>query len=189
MAIIHDHNLQRRVAGWHDIRLDGITDLVLRAKGASVFDIGCNRGLVGFEFANNGSVLVHGCDNYAEGIATARGLFCDLRNVKSRFEVLDLTQGPDAIIKAFAEDYPGTYDIVLLLATYHKLKRIMSAKDLNDLMLHFAERTGTYFGWRGRFEEIEEIDEIFGDRLRRIHTSHISRVMEPAAAIWYREPS
>ena len=30
------YKVQRRVAGWHDIRLDGISDLVMRARGASV---------------------------------------------------------------------------------------------------------------------------------------------------------
>lgn len=187
MTILDEHKLMRRVVGWHDIRMDGITDLVLRAKGASVLDIGCNRGLVGFEFANNGAVLVHGCDNYADGIATARGVFCDLRNVKSRFEVVDLAGGPDALLAAFGEDYPAQYDIVLMLATYHKLKRIMSPGALKELMLHFAERTGTYFGWRGRIEEMAEIDAIFGITLTRIHTSHISNDMEPAAAIWMRK--
>ena len=47
-----EKQLQRRVAGWHDIRMDGMTDLVCRAKGASVLDIGCNRGLVSFEFGS-----------------------------------------------------------------------------------------------------------------------------------------
>ena len=66
--------------GYHDIRLDGLTDLLLRARDASVLDLGCNRGLVGFEFANNGAQLVHGIDIYKEGIWTARQLFADLRN-------------------------------------------------------------------------------------------------------------
>jgi SAM-dependent methyltransferase len=184
--MIPEHKLHRRVVGHHDIRMDGISDLVLRAPGASVIDIGCNRGLVGFEFANNGAAVVHGCDNYEEGIATARQVFCDLRNVRSRFEVVDLTLGPDAMQAAFGESYLGQYDIVLMLATYHKLKRIMERDALNKLMLHFAKRTGTYFGWRGRVEEMAELDQVFGSRLKRIHTSEISVSMESAAAIWRR---
>lgn len=70
MNVADENKLMRRVAGYHDIRLDGMLDLVIRARGASVMDVGCNRGLVGFEMANNGATLVHGCDNFAEGIDT-----------------------------------------------------------------------------------------------------------------------
>jgi ribosomal protein L11 methylase PrmA len=87
------YKVQRRVAGMNNIRLDGITDLVLRAKGKSVFDIGCNRGMVGYQFAEQGAALVHGCDNYEVGIQTAREVFADLRFVESRFEVVDLVAG------------------------------------------------------------------------------------------------
>jgi len=184
--MISEHRLMRRVAGYHDLRLDGISDLVLRARGASVLDIGCNRGLVAFEMANNGASLVHGCDNYEQGIATARELFCDLRNVRSRFEVVDLAGGGDALQAAFGKDYPQHYDIVLMLATYHKLKRGMG-RGLGDLMVHFAERTGKYFGWRGKLEEMAEIDALFAPLgLQRVQTSQLSENMEPAAAIWAR---
>jgi len=77
--------------------MDGMVDLVMRAKDKSVFDIGCNRGLVGFEFANNGASIVHGCDIYEEGIKTAREVFADIRSTESRFEVVDLTNGSKAL--------------------------------------------------------------------------------------------
>jgi ribosomal protein L11 methylase PrmA len=68
-------NLMRRVQGFHDLRLDGIGDLLHRAAGKTVFDIGCNRGLAGFEFANNGASRVMGCDIFEDGIICARH-FC-----------------------------------------------------------------------------------------------------------------
>lgn len=180
--------LQRRVAGFHDIRMDGMTDLVCRAKGASVLDIGCNRGLVGFEFANNGASLVHGCDNYAEGIDVARHLFIDLRNVASKFEVVDLTGGRDAMVAAFGEQ---TYDMVICLATYHKLRRIMPAAKLSDLMRHLGKRALKYFAWRGTSrdekenrEEMKQLD-IELDPMKRIHTSSISESLG-LCAIWRR---
>ena len=117
--------LMRRVQGYHDLRLDGIGDLLHRARGASVFDIGCNRGLAGFEFAYNGADRVMGCDYYEDGIITCRHLFADLRAVKSRFEVVDLTGGEAALRKAFGSDTDLKHDIVLMLATYHKLIRSM----------------------------------------------------------------
>jgi hypothetical protein len=181
--------VQRRVAGYHDFRMDGMSDLVLRAHGKSVFDIGCNRGMVGFEFACNGATTVHGCDIYERGIMAAREVFADLRKVDSRFEVIDLTGGP-ASLKAFDGQQ---YDITLCLATYHKLKRIMKPADLTALMQHFGEWTKGFFAWRGTSDkpveneqEIAALDRDLGAiGMKRIHTSYISAELG-AAAIWTR---
>jgi SAM-dependent methyltransferase len=184
------YTLQRRVAGYHDIRMDGMVDLVMRAKGKSVFDIGCNRGLVGFEFANNGASIVHGCDIYEEGIRTAREVFADLRSTQSRFEVVDLTAGA----KSLGIFGLGKYDITLCLATYHKLKRIMPASELTALMQHFGRWTKEYFAWRGTSDKPKENDEEIANLDRdllpvgmvRCHTSYISTELG-VAAIWRRQ--
>lgn len=183
------YKVQRRVAGINNIRLDGMTDLVLRAKGKSVFDIGCNRGMVGYQFAEQGASVVHGCDNYEVGIQTAREVFADLRFVEGRFEVVDLTEGPKAL-NVF--NSPG-YDIVLCLATYHKLKRLMEPEEITVLMQFFGRWTRKYFGWRGTSdkpdeneEEIFNLDRDFsGVGLKRIHTSYLSSELG-VAAIWAR---
>lgn len=180
--------MQRRVAGTHDIRMDGMTDLVMRARDASVLDIGCNRGLVALEMAQNGARLVAGCDNYAEGIQTARHIFADIRHVKSQFEVVDLTKAEP--LRPFREP---TYDIVLMLATYHKLKRIMGASDLSVLMKDIGRKTLHYFGWRATSDkpeeneqEVENLDrDLAVVGLQRIHTSYISKQLG-VAAIWGR---
>lgn len=184
-----EYSVQRRVAGNHDMRLDGISDLVLRARNRSVFDIGCNRGMVGYEFAANGASLVHGCDIYEPGIAAAREIFADLRPVDSRFEVVDLTGGA-AALKPFGAK---KYDFVLCLATYHKLKRIMPADELTALMQHFGKMAKGYFAWRGTSDKPDEneaemaaLDRDLGAiGLRRIHTSYISAELG-VAAIWAR---
>lgn len=185
-----EQGLQRRVAGYHDIRMDGMTDLVTRAKGSSVFDIGCNRGLVSFEMANNGAKICHGCDIDAGCIDVARGVFADLRAVESRFAVLDLTGGANAVANEFGA---AQYDIVLCLATFHKLKRVMPAGDLAELMQHFGQRTKRYFGWRGPGDkpkecedEMARLDDMLAPvGLKRIHTSYISAQLG-LAAIWRR---
>ena len=183
------YQVQRRVAGYHDLRMDGMTDLVLRAAGKSVFDIGCNRGLVGFEFANNGASRVDGCDLYEVGVQTAREMFADLRSVESHFEVVDLIKGTSSL-----SPFAGrTYDITICLATYHKLKRVMDEESLAALMIHFGRWTKGYFAWRATSDKPEENEEemVALDRdlgkagLFRIHTSYISTELG-VAAIWAR---
>jgi hypothetical protein len=177
--------LMRRVQGFHDMRLDGIADILSRANGATVFDIGCNRGLAGFEFANNGAARVMGCDNYEDGIVACRHLFCDLRSVKHRFEVVDLTGGEKAMRAAFGSDADIKHDIVLMLAVYHKLKRIMPASDLSALVKYFGGKTKRYFAWRGYQDEIKALDADLGEvGLTRVQTSIISDIQP--AAIWAR---
>jgi ribosomal protein L11 methylase PrmA len=184
--------IHRRVAGYHDVRLDGISDLVLRAPGASVLDIGCNRGLVGFEFANNGATKVHGVDIDPDCINVARHVFADLRSVQSQFEVVDLTEGPSslAVLSGFGSE---PYDIVVMLATYHKIKRKMPSESLSKLMKAVGKQTKRYFGWRGTTEkheendaEIEALDRDLGPcGLVRIHTSRLSKALG-VACIWER---
>jgi predicted RNA methylase len=177
--------LRKRVAGFHDVRLDGMTDLLLRAQGASVLDIGCNRGMVGFEFANNGAELVHGIDNYEAGVATAREVFADMLNVRSRFEVADLTKGPQALADAFGSDYRH-YDIVLFLAVDHKLQRLMEQSAINKLVEEFGKRSRRYFAYRGRTADIyESVLKQVG--LKRIHYSEIAaEAFGAPAVIWER---
>jgi SAM-dependent methyltransferase len=183
------YGVQRRVVGMHDFRLEGLTDLTLRARGASVLDLGCNRGMTCVEFANNGATHLYGCDNYAKGIETAREIFADMRSVTYQFEVCDLTGGPESL-RVFGSIQ---FDMVLMLATYHKLKRKMSEDLLSDLIKDLGSRTKRYFAWRGtrdqhaaNNEEILALDRDLGSRgLTRIHTSHISTELG-VAAIWAR---
>jgi SAM-dependent methyltransferase len=181
------YRVQRRVAGTHDLRLDGITDLERRARGASVFDVGCNRGMVGFHFYTFGAAVVHGCDIYEKGIE-AREVFADLRGVDSRFEVVDLRNGPSALA-AFSRDY----DITTCLATYHKLKRVMEPAPLSELMRYLGKRTKRYFAWRGTSEQFDENEQEIATLdadlgmvgMQRIHTSYISEELG-VSAIWAR---
>lgn len=183
------YKVQRRVAGLNDIRMDGMTDILLRARGKTVFDIGCNRGMVSKQFSDHYASLVHGCDTYEKGIETAREVFADIRSTESRFEVVDLAKGSGQL-KQFGM---SGYDIVVCLATYHKLKRIMPAKDLSNLFMFFGDWTKKYFAWRGTSdkpdeneEEIRQLDKDLGEAgLRRIHLSYLSSDLG-VCAIWGR---
>ncbi len=182
-----DYCSQVRIRGSGLDRLDGLADLYPRMRGAKVFDIGLNRGAVSYDAARAGARLVHGCDIYEEGVKAARGLFADLRDVESCFEVIDLTGGPQAL-RLFAG---MTYDITLCLATYHKLKRVMARDDLTALVKHWGAWTNSYFAWRATSDKPDENDEEIAalDRdlgevgMTRIHTSYISTELG-VAAIW-----
>lgn len=184
------YKVQRRVAGFNDVRLDGMLDLLARAKGKTVFDIGCNRGSVSYDFYKHNAAGLYGCDIYELGVTCAREWFADIRDAESRFEVVDLTQGP----RALGVFNSAGFDFVLCLATYHKLKREMPADKLSELMIFFGRWTKKYFAWRGTSdkpaeneEEIRALDRDLGVAgLKRIHTSYLSTELG-VAAIWARQ--
>lgn len=184
-----EYSSQVRIRGCGFDRLDGLSDLYPRMRGAKVFDLGMNRGLVSIDVARAGARLVHGCDIYRQGVESARELFADLRDVESCFEVLDLTKGPLAL-----DVFKGmTYDVTFCLATYHKLKRTMPPRVLTELVRHLGRWTNDYFAWRGTGDkadendaEIDALDRDLGtEGFRRIHTSYISTDLG-VAAIWAR---
>lgn len=184
-----ERTIQRRVAGPHDERLHGVLDVLLHARGSSVLDLGCNRGLVGYALAANGAKVVHGVDNYDTGIAVAKEIFADIRSVESKFEVVDLSKGYTSL----APFHGVSWDIVLALAVIHKIKRQMDPGLLEELIRHLGRRTKNYFVWRATSEKFDEneAERVMLDRelgsveMRRIHTSYISHTLG-VAAIWAR---
>lgn len=179
--------IQRRVAGQHNVRLEGMQDLLSYCRGRSVMDIGCNRGMVAYEFYLNGAAQVYGCDNYAEGIEVARHVFADIRDCRGQFEVVDLAQGPLALLP-----FVATFDITVMLATYHKLKRVMPKQILSELVQHIGARTTLYFAWRGTSdkpseneEEMAALDVDLYPDFRRVHTSYLSDELGQCA-VWKR---
>ncbi len=180
--------IERRVAGLHDVRLDGMIDLTTRVRGASVLDVGCNRGMVCHDMYRCGATLVHGCDHYERGIQTAREVFADLRSVESKFEVVDLSVGASALAP-FGDQ---RYDVVLMLAVYHKLKRL-DQEALSGLVRELAHRTKRFFAWRGTSKqhgknrkEMKALDAAMVPLgLQRVHTSSMSEELG-LCAIWSR---
>lgn len=173
----------RRVLGLHEMRFDGLSDLLLRAHGCSVFDVGCNRGHLGWEFAINGASMVHGCDIDQPSIQCARMWFSEHPHVESKFEVVDLEKGPDAVRGAFGEQH---YDMLLLSGVQHKLKRVMSKPDIEKLLVHLGVRARHYFAWNGYAEDLAQMDScLAAAHLTRVHTSALA-LQERPSAIWKR---
>lgn len=175
-----DKHVQRRIIHFSAFRLDGLADLLARGKDATVFDIGCNRGAVCHDFVLAGAKLVHGCDLSTVTIGTANEWFADIRSVESRFEVVDLKHGPEAVKLAFGKHYLAKYDFMLMLAVYHKLRRIMPLAELLNLVDHFARHTGKFFVWRGGGDEVKEFEPVLLKRnFRLVHYSQICEVVMP----------
>jgi SAM-dependent methyltransferase len=182
-AVMNEMRPTRRVIGLHALRWDGLTDLILRARGASVFDVGCNRGHIAFDFEAHGARLCHGCDTYAAGIAAARHYFAEIPDVESKFEVVDLTGGPAAVTAAFGD---MKYDIVLFIGVQHKLTRVMPERALLDLIEHLGDRAITYLGWNGYDYDVAQMDAALATvGLKRVHTSELA-IAGRLAAIWRR---
>lgn len=180
MADWTDKGVQRRIISHSGFRLDGLGDLLPRAPAASVLDIGCNRGHVSHDFMSYGARVLHGCDNSVDAIRHANELFADYRHVEARFEVVDLRGGAGAIKKAFGDSYRKEYDFVLMLAIYHKLRRIMDLSALLHLVDHLAHHCGKFFVWRGSREEPDEFEStVLAKGFRRVHYSEICLVQRP----------
>jgi len=182
-----DKGVQRRVISYSGFRLDGLGDLLPRARGASVLDIGCNRGHVSFDLMHHGALVLRGCDNSEDAIRHANELFADYRHADARFDVIDLSKD----IPFPAE----RFDIVLYLAVHHKLKRAMEFSKLQELVLDLASRCNRFFVWRGDREQLKEIEPLLRLRgFKRVHYSEICEIMLPQfkepvmqpAAIWAR---
>jgi len=184
----------RRVVGKHSVRLNGLTDLLFHAPGASVLDVGCNRGIQLYEMYLNGARLVHGVDLAPDAIEAARAIFADEVGVQAQFEVGDLTRGA-AALAPFGD---GAYDIVMMIATYHKLARApskayaelgahgMTADDLSQFVRHLGSRTTKFFAFKAPdMSAFAQIDKDMGDSgLRRVHTSEMCPI--GPTAIWQR---
>lgn len=181
-GLMDDKLPKRRVQGLHDLRFDGLSDLLLRARGRSVLDVGCNRGHTLYDFALNGAVEVHGCDIFGPGMAAARQWFAEVRECDAQFEAVDLSKGP-AALAVFGD---RRYDIVMMLGVLHKLKREMTSELLSSLVKELGNRASMYFAWSGYPEEIAQLDADLGScGLKRIHTSEMAGPGHPAA-IWQR---
>lgn len=196
MADYTDKGIQRRAINYSAFRLDGLADLYARAQGASVFDVGCNRGWVSFDLCIHGATLVHGIDNGLEEdektrtIDTANRWYADFRSIESRFEFVDLKGGAGAIKRAFGDSYRKEYDITLFLAVYHKLRRIMELPALLHLVDHLAHHCGKFFVWRGSREEMPEFEPtVIAKGFRRVHYSEISLVQLPQTTAVAAQPS
>lgn len=170
-----DKNIQRCCISHSGFRLDGLGDILPRMKGASVFDIGANRGHVSLDCMAYGATTLHGVEIDKDRCRVCNENFADYRHVKAKFEQVDLIGGPAALKKAFGHHFLKEYDFILMLAVYHKLRRVMELDALLYLVDHFAHHCGRFFVWRGSREEKPEFENVLLKReFKLVHYSEIS---------------
>ena len=176
----------RTVYGFHGDRLAGLRDLFQYAAGMSVLDVAMNHGLVSLELARRGVSLVHGCDYHEPAVSAARCIFAEFR-MPSRFELVDLTGGSEALQAAFGADYLPRYDIVLFLGIYHKLKEQTSGAVIERLVRDLAMQASHYFVVRAASSTmLDELAPMLRDAgMRKVHFSALSLVVGPME-IWQR---
>lgn len=176
----------RTVYGFHGDRLAGLRDLLQYARGLSVLDVAMNHGLVSLEFARRGVSLIHGCDYHEPAVLAARGIFAEFK-IRSKFEVVDLIGGPEALQAAFGADYLPRYDIVLFLGIYHKLKDQTSDAVIERLVRHLAARAAQYFVVRAASSALlSELAPMLAEAgMKKIHFSALSLMVGPME-IWRR---
>jgi len=161
-------------------RLDGLEPL-LRLDKPSVLDLGCHRGLVGYTFAMYGASVVHGCDIEKKSIDVAKALFADVDDCDSDFRVHDLAKGTIPFAKP-------SYDVVLMLGVYHKLKRQMAGVALEALVDLAVSRTDCFFAWNGVPEEVPIVSYIVDTHDMELLHEHPRDDPEQVTVVWARDP-
>lgn len=165
------------ISGEAKDRPAGLGPLLERASGKSILDIGTFNGLIPYEFAKNDPSVVHGIDFYEEGIRAARTIF-DSCNLDSDFFIYDLSFGRDRFKSDFEGKLLKSYDIVLLLAIYHKLVRQMSQTDLHELMDYFISLSDQYIA--ARTPDMGPLDKLIRQQgFELVYFDGFNKIMAP----------
>ncbi|HJN93884.1 MAG TPA: class I SAM-dependent methyltransferase, partial [Dehalococcoidia bacterium] len=158
-------------------RYAGLEPVFALARGKSVLDVGCHRGLIAYEFARHGATVIHGLDLYQPGIQAAREIHSDVP-VEYSFQAIDLSSGREQVSSQMHDISPTGYDIVLMLAIVQHLDRQIGEEATRDLVDFFLERTREHFVLRmPRHERIE--DFILERGFQRSYFNALDKTLAP----------
>lgn len=157
----------------------GFADLYPFVRGASVLDVGCKRGLICYEFAAHGAAAVHGIDRNEQFIGIAREVFFDISSCEHSFTCAD------ALKLEWEFFRPAYADIVLMIATYHKLRR-QDANRAVEVIRVLGARAQQFFVWTGYSKELPEVEDALGGAWRLTQTSNMNVPDEEIHTIWRR---
>ena len=160
-------------------RLEGLDPVFEFAPGRRILDLGCHRGMIGYEFARRGATVIHGFDLYAPGISAAKEIFADIP-VESRFETADLALGRTAFLHQFGDMLLPRYEVVLLLSILQHLRRQMERRDVIDFLDFVLDRTAEYLVLRmPNHQRIE--DHILDKGFELVYLNALQHTLSPVA--------
>lgn len=123
-------------------QLTGLERALVDARGRTVLDLGCAEGLIAMEFARAGASAVVGIDSNDDLLKQGRLILDRARMREPRLRVVELQHADlnDA-------EECTSYDVVLALAIFHKLRDPVGAlhswADMADELLVVRHQSGS----------------------------------------------
>ncbi len=126
----------KKFAGTWDDRLDGLFSCGVDYAGKTILDVGCSMGIVAYEIAKHRPTYIHGIDILKPHIGVARSIFMG-STVESRFDAMSLGS------RKLPSVLQDRYDVVLLLAVYHHVRRGLGQEKADRIFIDIINRAQT----------------------------------------------
>ncbi len=136
---------------WED-RIDGLFDMGVEFQAASVLDIGCNMGIVGYEVCKHGPVAYCGVEGSRVHAFVAEMIFKGV-STPSRIVWGNITK-PSVRKKLFEQ----RYDVVLYLAVHQHIRKQVGQAVAADVLSDLFEHCTKTLVFRG--PDLEEVSEM-----------------------------
>ena len=144
------------------IRMQGLSDLPVEFAGATVLDVGCNMGIIGYEICKRKPAFFHGVEAMLIHSFVAKMVFQGVE-AENRIDRFDITK-ENMRRKKLLE----TYDIILYLAVHQHLRKQVGAVEACKVAIDLFSRCRGSLVFRGpHLDEISEIGESCGLLLKK----------------------
>jgi len=144
-------------------RLEGLFDLTLEYADASILDVGCNMGIIGYEICKRKPVFFHGVEAMLLHSLVAKMVFQGVE-VENRIERLDITAE-----KKRRKTLLSGYDIIVYLAVHQHIRRQVGAAGAREVAADLFSRCRRSLVFRGpHLEEMSALALSNGFELKEI---------------------
>lgn len=143
-------------AGTWGSRLEHILSCGAAFKDATVLDVGCNMGIVGYEVCKQGPAFYHGVEKLYLHSFVAEAIFLGV-DTESRIDRFNVASS-----RKRSEKLKQKYDIVLYLAVHQHIRRIHGNRKALELAEDLFERCALDLVFRG-----PDIDSLKGIASKR----------------------
>lgn len=129
--------------GHWDDRVAGLVELELPVEGASILDIGCNMGILGYELCKLSPSFYHGVERMRVHAFVARMIF---QGVRVEHKIDRINVGRKKVREKVLRD---SYDIVLYLAVHQHIKKQIGEAAANEIFVDLLKRSRRCLVFRG----------------------------------------